>query len=281
MPGSNYSGIPVGGVASLSTTASLAGQTLQIYAVDAKTLAKIEVGNPALTCDQLVCFGSQQPANCLRPDKDYSQVGSPVVLPSEGTSAVVIGGCTAGFTDAGTAPACGPSWTTGGNLHADVVALSASVPPAGELSVQAALLAPALVAALGDGGAAAITYGPASGQDAGTVASLAAEGQVGALAAVALGASLADYGQLGFSVSIPADDGGTTAEWMSLVQSQQLVDPTEDPSVFYGAPRTYLLAILGDPSATPPTATTGDAGYDGTGLHILLIPTPAPVTGDP
>jgi hypothetical protein len=280
MPGSNYSGIPLGGVAAMSVAAPLAGQPLQLYAVDAKNLARIELGETTpLTCDQLVCPGSSQ-GNCLRPDLDYWPVGSAVTIPASGPSALVVGGCLAGFTDAGTAPSCGATWTPNGNLHADVVGLTTSVPSAGALSVQATLLAPALAAALGDGGAATITYGPASGQDAGAVAKLSAEGQTGTPVQVPLGASIADYGQLGFAVSLPASDGGSLDEWMSLAQSQQLVDPTQDPSVFYAAPRTYLLAVLGDPTATPPTATTGDAGYDGAGLHILLIPTPAPPPDD-
>jgi hypothetical protein len=63
---------------------------------------------------------------------------------------------------------------------------------------------------------------------------------------------------------------------MSLADSQQLVDPTQDPTLFFGQPRTYLLAVLGDPNAPHAFASGGDAGYDGKGLHVLVVPAPSP-----
>ncbi|MGH7296835.1 MAG: hypothetical protein ACRELB_17990, partial [Polyangiaceae bacterium] len=127
---------------------------------------------------------------------------------------------------------------------------------------------------------ASVTYGPQDGADASLVGTLGVEGQTAIPTTVSLG-TLADFGRLGFAVGVPGDDGGThVALWMSLAQSQQLVDPAEDPSVFYGAPRTYLLAVLGDPGAASPAATSGDAGYDGTGLHLLLVPTPVAALSD-
>jgi hypothetical protein len=64
---------------------------------------------------------------------------------------------------------------------------------------------------------------------------------------------------------------------MSLAQAQQLVDPTADPSVFFGQNRTYVVAVLGDPSA--PHAFTSGGVYDGRGLHLLVVPSAAPAVG--
>ena len=63
---------------------------------------------------------------------------------------------------------------------------------------------------------------------------------------------------------------------MSLAQAQQLVSPTQDPSGYYGAGGTYVVAVLGDPNAPHAFAPAGDGGYDGTGLHVLLLPAAAP-----
>jgi hypothetical protein len=91
---------------------------------------------------------------------------------------------------------------------------------------------------------------------------------------------LPGYGQLGFAVDVPGFDGGAGHVWMSLADSQQLVDPTEDPTQFFGQPRTYLVAVLGDPNAPHAFApVTGDAGYDGRGLHVLVVAAPSPDSG--
>ena len=96
-----------------------------------------------------------------------------------------------------------------------------------------------------------------------------------------LGSDLAVYGQLGFAVTVPDDEGGAGYEWMSLAESQQLVDPTQDPTLFFGHARTYVVAVLGDPDAPHAFAPGADAGYDGKGLHVLVVASPAPATGDP
>ena len=87
---------------------------------------------------------------------------------------------------------------------------------------------------------------------------------------------LASFGTLGFSVDVVGANGGIGHVWMSLAQAQQLVDPTQDPTLFFGHPQTYLVAVLGDPQATH----FGSSGtYDGTGLHLLVVtapPAPAP-----
>jgi hypothetical protein len=84
------------------------------------------------------------------------------------------------------------------------------------------------------------------------------------------------YGELGFAVDVPGFDGGAGHLWMSLADSQQLVDPTQDPTQFFGQARPYLLAVLGDPNAPHAFASGGDAGYDGKGLHVLVVAAPAP-----
>jgi hypothetical protein len=94
-------------------------------------------------------------------------------------------------------------------------------------------------------------------------------------------AGLPGYGQLGFAVDVAGFDGSAGHLWMSLADSQQLVDPTEDPTQFFGQPRTYLVAVLGDPNAPHAFApVTGDAGYDGRGLHVLVVAAPLPQTSE-
>jgi hypothetical protein len=136
------------------------------------------------------------------------------------------------------------------------------------LLVQAAQLSPGLGALLGEGGVTQIAFGAADAGDASAVATLTAEGEIADAAhAVGLGADIASYGTLGFSVDVPGDDSGAGHLWMSLAEAQQLVDPTQDPSLYYRLPRPYVLAVLGDPIA--PHALTG--GYDGHGLHLLVV----------
>jgi hypothetical protein len=57
--------------------------------------------------------------------------------------------------------------------------------------------------------------------------------------------------------------------WMNLVQAQSLVDPSADPRTYFGAHATYVVAILGDPTAASPFS---DASYEGYGLHLLVLP---------
>jgi hypothetical protein len=109
------------------------------------------------------------------------------------------------------------------------------------------------------------------------LATLTGEGDLSAATALLFDAGLAGYGQLGFAVDVTGSDGGAGHLWMSLADSQQLVDPTVDPTQFFGQPRTYLVAVLGDPNAPHAFApVTGDAGYDGKGLHVLVIAAPSP-----
>ena len=284
MPGSNYPGIPLGGVASMSDATVLGGEFI-LWAIDAENLARIEQNQPTpFTCQNLICGeGTNLPSPCLRYNLDYWPVGTgPVELHANANNVVALGGCLPGALDPAASPTlCGASWTAlSGNLGAQVLQLQTTPTNLGsQLSVQAAQLSPGLAALAGDGGAAVVSFGAQGSADASTVATLAAEGLVSAPAFVSVGADLSVYGQLGFAVDVQGFDGGAGHLWMSLADSQELVDPTQDPTQFFGQPRPYLLAVLGDPNAPHAFATGGDAGYDGKGLHVLVVAAPAPPAG--
>jgi len=80
-----------------------------------------------------------------------------------------------------------------------------------------------------------------------------------------------DYGRLGFGMDVTGFDGGAGHIWMSLEQSLRLVQPMENPAIYYAAQTTFIVAVVGDPNA--PHAAS-DAAYDGTGLHVLVLPLP-------
>ena len=287
MPGSNYPGIPLGGVAPMSDATPVAGAGVTLYALDAENLARIEQGQTVpSTCNELVCGqGSNLTPPCLRYNFDYWPVAT---LTTGGVmqgrdNVVALSGCLPSALDpSATAVLCGSTWSAGsGNLHADVVQLLPSTSSGLLGTVQAAQLSPALAALEGDGGTALVSFG-ADGTDAGVeVAVLRGEGDLSSPTAVTFEAGLPGFGQLGFAVNVASIDGGAGHVWMSLADSQQLVDPTVDPTQFFGQPRTYLVAVLGDPNAPHAFApVTGDAGYDGKGLHVLVVAAPLPATPD-
>jgi hypothetical protein len=287
MPGSNYPGIPLGGVAAMADASPLVGSGVTLYALDADNLARIEQGQPApSTCDALVCLpGSNQSEPCLRYNLDYWPVATLTtggLLPSR-DNVVALGGCLPAALDPSASTAlCGSSWNDmDGNLHADVLQLFSTTSTGLPWAVQAAQLSPALATLEGEGGTAVVTFG-SQGTDAGfAVAILRGEGDLSAETSLLFDAGLAGYGQLGFAMDVAGYDGGAGHLWMSLADSQQLVDPTEDPTQFFGQPRTYLVAVLGDPNAPHAFApVTGDAGsYDGRGLHVLVVAAPSPEAG--
>jgi hypothetical protein len=207
---------------------------------------------------------------------DYWSLGSPGSLMVGATNVVAIAGCL-GADDPLASPArCGPTWNAAtGNLHIEVVPVPNAAPDDAGLLVQAAQLSPGLQALAGDASATSISFGT---QDdaAMPIAQLAQEGDLlpSPPTAVPLPAGLAAFGQLGFAVDV----GGTGASgaahlWMSLAQAQQLVNPAQDPSAYYGGVGTYVVAVVGDPNAPHAFATDTDGGYDGKGLHLLLLPT--------
>jgi hypothetical protein len=172
---------------------------------------------------------------------------------------------------------CGASWTaTSGNLDAQILPLDKAGASSNGFAVQAAQLSPGLAALAGDGGSAVVSFGTQGAADASPIATLQGEGALGPPSIVSVGANLSAYGQLGFAVDVQGFDGGAGHLWMSLAEAQQLVDPTQDPTLFFGQPRTYLLAVLGDPNAPHAFGSAGDAGYDGKGLHVLVVAAPAP-----
>ena len=284
MPGSNYPGVPLGGVAPMSDASPLVGGGVTLYALDAENLARIEQGQSApSTCEALLCGqGSNLQPPCLRYNFDYWPVGAIAAGVVSGKDNVVaLSGCLPTALDPNaSAVLCGSSWNAGnGNLHADVLQLQPTTSFGLVWSVQAAQLSPAMAALEGDGGSARVSFGA---QDAGAdaaveVAVLRGEGDLSLQMAVTFEAGLPGYGQLGFAVDVAGNDGGAGHLWMSLADSQQLVDPTVDPTQFFGQPRTYLVAVLGDPNAPHAFApVTGDAGYDGRGLHVLVVAAPLP-----
>jgi hypothetical protein len=145
-------------------------------------------------------------------------------------------------------------------------------PDGGAFAVQAAQLSPALAVLAGDAGAV-VSFGAQGDPDAAVVTTLGAPDQIepAAPSQVATGIPLASYGQLGFAVAV-AGDGGAHL-WMSLAQSLDLVDPTQDPSQYFAQPTSYLVTVIGDPAGAPPGGNP-DAAYDGTGLHLLVLPLP-------
>ena len=283
MPGSNYPGIPLGGAVAMSDVTSLLGGAITFYAIDAENLARLEQGaSQQPTCAALICgAGANLAPPCLREGTDYWPVASLQALGDEQTSVIALTGCLATALDPDANVArCGSSWNeVQGNLHMEVTQLQPTLAvDAGQLSVQVALLSPALAGAFGDAGAV-VSFGA---EDGGMpVATLAYEDDVEPTTGpvtLSLGTSLQVFGSEGFSVAAPGLADGH--EWMSLVQAQQLVDPTQDPTVFFGQPRTYLVAVMGDPGSAHAFAS-GDASYDGTGLHLLVIATPAPASTEP
>ncbi|HEY3819207.1 MAG TPA: hypothetical protein VGL81_18690 [Polyangiaceae bacterium] len=280
MPGSNYPGIPLGGVVSMGDASALTDGFL-LYAIDAENLARIEQNQETqYTCDELICGpGTNQPGACLRYNLDYWAVGAgPYDLVSGASNVVALGGCLPGALDPAASPAvCGATWSAmSGNLSVQVLQLEDGSTATGGLAVEAAQLSPGLATLAGDGGVAVVSFGAQGDADASLVATLQAEGVLAAPTVVDVGTDLSAYGQLGFAVDVPGFDGGAGHLWMSLADSQQLVDPMQDPTLFFGQPRTYLLAVLGDPNAPHAFATGGDAGYDGKGLHLLVVAAPSP-----
>lgn len=282
MPGSNYPGVPLGSAASLSDAAQLLGTGLVLYAIDAYSLANSEQGKTPWTCDQLICNqGAEPTAPCLRPVRDYSTIPlTPSGALAQGAANVVaLTGCLATALDpSANAQTCGPTWSAvSGNLAGQVLAFANAASPQGAISVEAAQLSPGLASLLGDGGSAVLGFGPEGAADASAVATFSAGGTLSPLTSIAPPAGLGSYGALGFSVAVQGGSGAPLYEWMSLAQSQDLVDPTQDPSLFYGQPGTYLVAVVGDPAAST------DGGDQGKALHVLVVappPPPAPDAGD-
>jgi hypothetical protein len=285
MPASNFPGLPVGGAVQLAPATSLAMSSaagaVDLYAIDAEVLAE---RNASLSsCEALICPGGSTSGPCLRSNEDYWHVGTlPTnAIAAQGPTFVALAGCQGTELDpAASALRCGSSWDpVAGNLHVEVAHV-ATLPSsggaddataAGVLAVQSALFSPALIMGLADAGQARVSFG-ASGE-AGAIALLSGEDDIEPTmpASLNVGTDLAAFGQLGFGVDSVGVDAATSAHfWTSLAQAQSILDPTVDPRVYFGTRATYVVAIVGDPSAPSPSST-GDAAYDGRGLHILVL----------
>ncbi len=278
MPASNYAGIPVGG-AVWRTEIGGTAVVGDVYALRAKPIA----GNPA-SCGELVCSAGGG-ANCLMLNGDYWHVGQLVAgdVALGGTTVVAVSGCRGAEDPFAGTDLCGPDWTAAtGNLHLNVLHVAASAPSdAGLLTVQAAQLSPGLQALQGDAGSATVSFGTQA--DAQALTKLASEGDLEPVlpTSIVLPSALSAFGELGFAVGSTSSDPDASSAgrlWMSLAQAQELVNPAQDPNVYYGAGGTYVVAVLGDPNAPHAFASGLDGGgYDGKGLHVLLLPpTPLP-----
>ena len=271
---SNYPAVPVGGAAPLADASSMLGGDLHLVGLEANVLATIEpAGAMPKSCYELLMGGGAHfPAQATH---TFPVIPNGTIVAGS-TNLIAVAGCLPTLFDPiATTQRCGSSWSSlNGNLHVDVSAFSelTSV-PAGQLPVQAAQLSPALASLLGDGGVAVVSFGTQGGDAGIPVATLSAEGTVDPMTATVLDAGTAPtgYGQLGFGVDVRGFDGGAGHLWMSLEQSLQLVDPMKDPAKYYAAQTTFIVAVVGDPNA--PHAAS-DAAYDGTGLHVLVLPLP-------
>jgi hypothetical protein len=276
MPASNYAGIPVGGAVWLTDAAGV-GALLsgQVYAIRAKVIADPSLS--AFTCNDFVCTSLGNGKHCLSPNLDYWSLGPVGSLQLGAPNVVAIAGCLGADDPLASTDRCGPTWTAAtGNLHVEVVPVASAGAAHAGLLVQAAQLSPGLQALAGDGGAAVVSFGAQGGTQA-PVAQLAQEGalQPSLPAMVTLPGGLSAFGQVGFGVDVAdgADASAAGHLWMSLAQAQQLVSPAQDPAAYYGGGGTYVVAVLGDPNAPHAFATDSDGGYDGKGLHVLLLPT--------
>ncbi len=272
MPASNYPGVPVGGAVALADASSMLGGDLTIWALVASDVATVvQRGDCAQTHD-CTCYNLLQNAAVTKHQMPSIPSGT---IALDTTVVLWARGCLASDQNA-TMQRCGADWSpTTGNLRMDfatVPGASLPVPDSGALTVQAAQLSPALALLAGDGGAV-VSFGAQGATDASIVTTLSAPDQI--LPSVPLQVTtripLASFGQLGFAVDV-AGDGGAHL-WMSLAQSLDLVDPTQDPTQYFAQPTSYLVTVIGDPAGAPP-GTTGDASYDGTGLHLLVVPLP-------
>lgn len=268
-PASNYPAMPVGGVAALADASSLVGSNLTIVGIPASAYFTLEAHQtPPLSCATVLGSGAGSIIGVI----DTYTFTVPAGIVAGSTSVIALAGCPA--NDANGSPArCGAGWTSAsGNLHVDVLPLyPVSASGAGQLPVQAGQLSAGLAQLAGDAGAV-VSFGP---QGATTpIGVLTREGSWAppgnAPAYLDAGTDPSNYGTLGFGVDVVGTDGGPGHLWMSLEQSLELIDPMMNPAVYYIAQDTYIVAVIGDPNGAHPFAP--DASFDGTGLHILVIP---------
>jgi hypothetical protein len=211
MPASNYAGIPTGGAvwASADLLAQLAQGGVQLWGVLAREVADRALNDASTACDDLVCNA---------PGCADANAWWPLGQASAGAAATTVIGIE------------GPE-----SLEQIQLGIAPS-PPAHDLAFQTVLLSPKLASLVADGGAVFVTYTlEDAGAEAGATVDLS--GLVPPPPIVVPGpTTVNDSNAQGFSVDIEAADGGLTQHlWMSLAQSQDLVDPSLDPTVYYDA----------------------------------------------
>jgi hypothetical protein len=282
MPASNYAGVPVGGAIALADASSMVGGDLVVYAIDAQALAFADqTTGPNAPASAYSCaaridgYQNGQKVDVTAIHK-MATIPNGAIAPGS-TVVLAVRGCFGtAYDPKATTARCGADWgASGGNLRIDVVQVpgaSAPAPEAGVFAVQAAQLSPALAVLAGDAGAV-VSFGVQGAADAGVVTTLSASGQIlpSAPLQVATSIPLASFGQLGFAVDV--GNAGGAHLWMSLAQSLDLVDSTQNPAQYFAQPTTYLVTVIGDPAGAPPGGAA-DAAYDGTGLHMLVLPLP-------
>jgi hypothetical protein len=275
MPASNYPGIPTGGAGMLPDPSKIVGLQTTIYALDARLTAKLE-SSPSLSCAELAC-DENSGRNCLG-SSNYFVIPSAEPVPSDGSSLVAIAGCPAVALDrTATAARCGANYDASqGNLHVDIVPIAPTTRASpGMLSVQAVQLSAGVQTLLGPTGSAQVAFGTAD-TTFNDVAPIVHEGDIEPMVPTRVPLDttlLGAYGDLGFQVDVAGGDAGPAEHlWMSLAEAQSLVSPGMDPRVYFGdTANTYVVVVLGDPSLPHAFDTSGDAGYDGRGLHLLVL----------
>ena len=276
MPASNYPGVPVGGAIALADATSMLGGDLTIYALDARAVANAVQNADCTHTNDCSCYNLMHSGAV-----DTTAIHQMPVIPNgpialDTTVVLWVRGCLASDPDA-SVQRCGSDWSLStGNLRIDVASVpgaSLPAPEAGVLAVQAAQLSPALAMLAGDAGAV-VSFGSQGAADASVITTLSAPDQIlpSSPLQVATRIPLASFGQLGFAVDVGGDGGAHL--WMSLAQSLDLVDPTQDPTQYFAQPTSYLVTVIGDPAGSPPNGGDPDAAYDGTGLHLLVLPLP-------
>ena len=271
MPETNYPGVPVGGAALLPAI-TFGYAPVTPFVVRAQVLEKLGYvsTNPnEPTCDALICQGS---STCLLKNYDYFELPPVVIPPLGGGLALAIEGCVPFGVVPGSSAQCGDSYDGGaiGNLSAEVAPLAPS--GAGVWTVQVAQLSPSFAAemAAGDAGAPALAY-----VDPATDASVPLSPSPlsgGFLPLVTL--PLGDAGVL--SAYLALAPGSAPALTESLAAIQFFQSPSSNPTTYFEAPSTYLVAIVGDATDAAAPASLPDGApnpaFDGHGLHVIAYP---------
>ena len=255
MPASSYPGIPQGSAAMLADADDLTtttAQTFDLYLLDAQAVDMVErrhATSEKVLCSNLIC---QNGTDCIG-SANYTKVtGVSSVSPGAPFLMVIEGDATQPKVTAiplGSADMFGPT----------------------TLRVQAAQLSPSLSGAIVSFGLA--TAPGDAGADAAFQATLTALDDVepSPPAQVTYDTTETQFAAQGFSVAGSLPDGGTATLFMSLAQSLSLQAPTQDPGTYFTQRSPFVVAVIGDPGAPSPGS---DAGiYDGTGLHLLVLPT--------